>query len=213
MTVFRCSCGYVNDLPPDGFEAVRRRCGGCGRSLAYTEEESEARIYGEIRAAALRRYIPNPCYFLAFFLLVGVFASQPHVRQVIGWDAEWSFFRIVWVVIWFLGVLYTNLLLATVLVSLLYTWLTGRMYVEDRVAYTRAGALDLSHATPLISPVLVSCYFWAVSQGRIEGPLPGWFRGPMAFWGLSLAVTFVICLVFSIVLFKFLRPKFRRRSF
>jgi hypothetical protein len=213
VTVFRCECGYVNDLPQTGFEAAVRRCGGCGRSLVYTSEENDERIYREIRTAALRRYIPGQYLIVAFLLIVvGFFASQPQSRQVVGWDGEWSFFRLVRVVLWFLGVLLTNVLVSTVSVSVLYWWQTGRMYVEDRVAFTRAGALDLSHATPLVSPLLVYWYFWATSRGAIDIPLPDSARSPLAFWGLSLGVTLLICSVLSLVLFKLLRPKFRRRS-
>ncbi len=212
MTVFRCTCGYVNELPRDGYEAMVRHCGGCGRPLAFSDEENEERIYGEIRTAAGRRYIPSFLYVLGFLLIVvGFCNSQP--LQVVGFGEAWSLLRILWVVFWMFGVLVTNAIVSMLTVSVLYWRLTGRMYVEDRVAFTRAGALDLGHATPLLSPTLVYWYYWATSKDAIDAALPESLRGPLVFWALSLGVTFVICSVLSLVLFKLLRPKFRRRSF
>jgi hypothetical protein len=202
----------VNDLPKDGLEAVLGRCKGCGRSLAYTEEENTQRIYSEIQTAGRRRYIPGFCYGAVFFFLIGAFIWRPYVRQVVGWDTEWTFLRVVLMILWFFGMMLSNLFISITSVSLLYTWLTGRMYVEDRVAYARAGALDLSHFMPLVSPAIVYLYYFANLRGIIHGPLPDAFKGPMAFWGVTLGVTAVICLVLSVILFKIMRPKFRRRS-
>jgi hypothetical protein len=211
---FRCSCGYINDLPNNALEAISTICPGCNRSLSYLydEKENETRINREISTALGRAYIPIrllPLAWLAIWVIC--FASQPDSLQSMGWGPNPSVLKYVQIVLWMLAFPVLGLISGPI-VNLLYLYWTKKHYVQDRVAFVRVGAYDLAMWMPVASCLLVSGLYWSTWTKIIDLPNLPIMRSPGGFMFSWFLVTVTGYLLLSWVLFKLRRPNFGRRS-
>ena len=193
-------------------DAESRQCPGCGSTLdyLYRDEENEQRIMNELGYALRRTYIPVRYWPLCWIAIwVAFFIALPSSGKVVGWGVHLTIITYFLIILQLLGMPILNWLVGMGCVNSRYMKYTKRLYVEDRVAFSRAGAFDLVFWVPIVCALLVYGYFWLTWSKFAD--IPTW-RTPVGFIIVWL-VTFIVAeTVLCWFFFKVRAPTFRKRS-
>jgi len=194
---FRCVCGQTNNLPANWADAAAKTCPRCHRPLThlFDPRENEARIKKEIGTAqAYRRTSP-------FLTMIGwsaiwglIIFRRPTSTRVVGRGEDWW---LGWLIIWGVSILFLAVLNISA-ANVFYKLRTGREYVQDRVAFAKAGCYEIAGWCPVVGFLCTYGGLWWSFENLSPDPVV-FLRSPTAFvfvyWAASILLTFFASLV------------------